>query len=280
MDFLRKINKQLIFDLDGTLTQSDGEISDLTIKILRDYSLTYPLIIATGKKLSEVNYYLKKINPSKAFAICYGGAFIYDYKNKKELASFGLDIKSILNLSHICAIKEVPFSISCLTKEFGYSFDHSHKKSLTQESDIILFDDFYSYSSFLQKNKELPLSFWIYNEGTSDYKTNKMIEIKNSLAIVSDFSFFMTKSRNIVISSTEAIKIKAVQWLMDYLNISEHDCIYFGDGYIDIDCFKFFNISVCMDSAEEEVKQHAKFIAPSSDKEGIFEWLSSNQDIL
>lgn len=280
MDFLRKINKQLIFDLDGTLTQSDGEISELTIKILREYSETYPVIIATGKKLTEVTYYINQIKPHKAYAICYGGAYIYDYNNKKELKVFPLDSSSLLKFSHICAVQEVAFSISYLSKDYGYSFDSSSKNILTKESDAFFYDDFYSFLNFIKKSKEFPLAFWIYNKTKSDYKTEKLIELKNSLSLISDFAFFMTKSWNIVISSKDAVKLNAIKWLMEFLNLAQEDCIYFGDGYIDIDCFEYFNTSVCMNSAEEEVKRHAKFITSSSDEEGIFEWLSANKDIL
>ncbi|WP_210379956.1 HAD family hydrolase, partial [Borreliella garinii] len=46
--------KMLVFDLDGTLLNSSHEISFLTLEVLLTLEKDFKIIIATGRRLSEI----------------------------------------------------------------------------------------------------------------------------------------------------------------------------------------------------------------------------------
>ena len=81
-------NYQLIaFDMDGTLLNSDKQISPETLNaIKRAGDAGKTVILCTGRNLAELNAFTEII-PGLRYLDCVSGACVYDLKEKKTLYS-------------------------------------------------------------------------------------------------------------------------------------------------------------------------------------------------
>ena len=79
-------NYQLIaFDMDGTLLNSDKQISPETLNaIKRADNAGKTVILCTGRNLAELNAFTKII-PGLRYLDCVSGACVYDLQEKKTL---------------------------------------------------------------------------------------------------------------------------------------------------------------------------------------------------
>lgn len=83
---------QLIaFDMDGTLLNSNKQISPETLNaIKRATDAGKTVILCTGRNLAELNAFTEII-PGLHYLDCVSGACVYDLKEKKTLYSQALD---------------------------------------------------------------------------------------------------------------------------------------------------------------------------------------------
>lgn len=83
---------QLIaFDMDGTLLNSNKQISPETLNaIKRATDAGKTVILCTGRNLAELNAFTEII-PGLRYLDCVSGACVYDLKEKKTLYSQALD---------------------------------------------------------------------------------------------------------------------------------------------------------------------------------------------
>lgn len=94
--------KILVFDLDGTLLNSNHEISFLTLEVLSTLGKDFKIIIATGRRLSEienVRNQLKEINIDNNYLVTANGAEVFLQENLifRHAMSYGL-VKEILKI--------------------------------------------------------------------------------------------------------------------------------------------------------------------------------------
>ena len=66
--------------------------------------------------------------------------------------------------------------------------------------------------------------------------------------------------------------------LLEKLGMTGKDLIAFGDGGNDIDMLDFAEYSYAMANGMQEVKDHAKFVAPANTENGVFKVLQEYLD--
>ena len=103
-------NYQLIaFDMDGTLLNSDKQISPETLNaIKRAGDAGKTVILCTGRNLAELNAFTEII-PGLRYLDCVSGACVYDLKEKKTLYSQALDPGIVKKLMEFAQEEELVF---------------------------------------------------------------------------------------------------------------------------------------------------------------------------
>lgn len=99
--------KILVFDLDGTLLNNSHEISFLTLEVLLTLGKDFKIIIATGRRLSEVKNVrnqLKEINVDNNYLVTANGAEVFLQENLifRHAMSYDL-VKEILKIRTVNA---------------------------------------------------------------------------------------------------------------------------------------------------------------------------------
>ena len=83
----------ITLDMDGTLLNSEKEISERTKAMIRRAAEEGKIIaLSTGRGLSELSEYLEQV-PEIGYLDCTSGAMIYDCKEKKVVVSTPMPVE-------------------------------------------------------------------------------------------------------------------------------------------------------------------------------------------
>lgn len=229
------VNKQIVFsDYDGIIYITEEDMPQ-NIKAINEYRrLGGKFVIVTGRSKSSVSNVIKQYNIPYDYIISNNGAVIFNKDMKKiyeqKIATDIVEkiiyyLKSNNNIEILFYDDEdkVEYHNQELLKIRIKTYDHELAQSIENEINIKFKDDVKAHSAF-----------------PGMYYDNH------------DFVIIDIVSKN-------AGKEKAINKLLQILNIEKEQVISIGDGRNDIDMIKEYN-GYSMETAEEEVKEVASKI--------------------
>lgn len=233
-----KLKKQIVFsDYDGTIYITEQDM-EKNIKIIEEYRrLGGKFVIATGRSKTSVNGVIEKYNMPYDYVIANNGAIIFDAHGNK--------------------IYEQTINVDISSKIINYLKSKENIKIFYYDE-----DDKVEY-----RNQELLK----IRARTPEIKTAKNIEMEiNSLfgdnviahAAFPSMYYDDIKDSLVDIVSIKAGKEKAIEQLLEILNMQSEQAITIGDGRNDIAMIKQYN-GFSMETAEDEVKAVATKIFKS-----------------
>ncbi|WP_297207061.1 Cof-type HAD-IIB family hydrolase [uncultured Brachyspira sp.] len=261
MNTLKNKIKLIATDLDGTLLNSNKEISDYNKKILFElmYNHNVELILSSGRPFEGLKSYkeLLKINN---YSIIFNGASIVD-NNENIVYRKTLD-------------ENISKTIIELSKDYNVCI-HVYDNGKY----IVSKENFY-IKSYVQIEKTVNVLYGLNN--VSDYRFDKMLilgereilnELKQKIDSKMDINSCFSGEKFLEIISKEANKGNALKWICENKGISIENAAAFGDNFNDIEMIEYAGIGVAMGNAEENVKQKANYIALSNDEDGVGKFL-------
>lgn len=259
---MNKLNIKIVFfDIDGTLTNSNQEISNKTIETLnKAYKKGIEIVLCSGRTNSYVCNYLKQINGAR-YAISSNGAEIYDLENKLNIFEDKMNFLEVKYLWDYCKDNKMPmvlnttydryankYTLRLDSKVFVKNIDFLSNENIFQ---IVIADNKYVNMQNLEKNIKSLKSTNVINY-SHDY-LNKLDTGNHWFDIV----------------KTNVNKGNAIKILLEKLNINPEYAICFGDSINDIDMFSECQIKVAMGNAIEVIKNKATYITDTNDNDGI-----------
>ena len=262
-----------ISDLDGTLLNKEGCISDYTIETInklidKGMNFTY----ATARSLVSATPITKNLNLNLPLII-YNGTFIIDGKSGKFIH------KNIFNDSQVEFVKNVmkknkinPMVYALIDgKErvtiINKKLNDGIKEYLTKRKDdprINLTNDLHSlyqgevyYFTVIGSYQELNSVYEILKDNV-DYNVAFQQEIYRA-------EYWLE------IMPKTASKANAILKLKEILKYDEVIC--FGDAINDLEMFKISNQSYAVENAVDQLKEQATAIIDSNENDGVANWL-------
>lgn len=263
-------NKYLIaLDLDGTLLNSDSEISSNSIKFLKELiSYGNKVVIASGRSDTNLEKFYNKLNLNTPL-ISYNGSKISFPNTKKKDISSKLDKEVVFKFinhfgqdSFVNILAEDDTNAYFKKKyELFESFFSAEKKEILigdvlknikrdlfsiifQSSDTSNNDNMYSYLKSI--NPEYGIRFW------HDAKV---------------YGEFYKEGIN---------KGSALKKVAKILKIKEENVIAFGDGTNDLEMLCAANHSFAMKNGSDTLKKYAKYVTNhTNSEEGVIKALES-----
>ncbi|WP_156286327.1 HAD family hydrolase [Oceanivirga salmonicida] len=240
--------KAVLTDLDGTLLDSNHELTDFTRNIMKKFiSKGYKLYIATGRIEMGAKRITDKIDTNISVVTINGARTVDKYG--KELNSIFLDEYS---------------------NKFLLDFDYE------KYGNDIYVNGYCGNEWYIVNNEQLPIYFknridddyrpkLISNEEFKKYRYNKIyfignlekiLEIKKVLdeKIGDRTNINIVGKNSVEIYSKEINKAKSSKLLLDIDNIKEDEVVVFGDGFNDFDMLNYFKNSYVMGNASKELK--------------------------
>lgn len=242
------IPKLFIFDLDGTLLNSENYITNESKEaIWKCKNAGNYIAYITGRGTIKTKKFIEGL-PCDAYA-CNNGSKIFC---KDEL------IKS--NCIDFTYAKEF-LKEECKNKEFFVVMEPY--KYLNYDDKKI--DNIYYFKSSIDNLPNKPIDMISIRERNGiNINTYSMLQFKKS------------GKSEIMVNSKDATKLNALKTIANFFNISKENIVSFGDDYSDLEIFENSGISVAMGNAIAELKQVATYVTDDNNSNGIVNFIKQH----
>jgi Cof subfamily protein (haloacid dehalogenase superfamily) len=248
--------KMVALDLDGTLLDSSGQLSDKHIQIIqRTREAGIHVLLATGRYYMQT---LRIVNALKFedILVTNDGAVTIKADTKEVMNDFSFYIKDVSHAIHFLRKNKIHFSV-CTAFDYyvEYIDDYQKEQCDKYETTYQIIDDVLSL-------REKIMKFTISdNHFVGGWQT---LEYPDHLRKRADAEFF----KEMVHCKT--YKTNAMINVLQQLKTSPSEMIAIGDYYNDIDMIEFAGMGIAMGNAPDEVKSKADDVTLSNDEDGVY----------
>ena len=254
--------KLIAVDMDGTLLNSEGKLSQITIDtVIEAINQGFHFILSTGRPIQGLQESIRILG-LKGPMITYNGAMIVMAENNNILYQTDLDSEDariILELGNkyettMCFWSQNKLYVNRLDKRVN---DY---KKISGVEPILL----NNYEEIVSRG--ITKILWY---DTSD-KLNEYIKRLN-LLLKPTVSFCTSKPVFLEFFNSKVSKAEALKKIGEYYNIDKAEMIAVGDGFNDLPMLEYAGLGIAMDNAPDDLKKNMQYVAPSNDNNGVAE---------
>jgi len=272
LEKLKKI-ELVVFDVDGTLVNDEGEIGDRTRQLIISLKKCGVLFsFASGRLHSALLPLAEDLKIYSPLISLDGSAiksvsskyFVYRSFLKQSQVKRAIEFseKYLLNIA-LCHTEAIYYTeqnsvIPKLMDKFGAVYEevNSYDDLMTKTLEIVFAGDNRRAVEFVRDKLSFPLTF-----GTS-------------------VSFFRSQTHEgiyyLEVRRSGSSKGKAMQRLIKFLKIKESRTAVLGDWYNDLSLFKSKGLKIALSNAIPELKKDADYVlTKSNNEEGVSEFLEA-----
>ena len=281
--------KLIAIDLDGTLLNSYGQISEKNKEILnKATNQNIEIVLASGRSSTSVKNIANDLEKCK-YIICGNGSLIYDLQKEEIIYDKFIERKKALQIIEICEQNSIYYNVYtenmviAKTLENNVLFYHQENanKPDSKKTKINLVTNIYEYVKNLEN--ENILKFTISDKSSIIFNSiiKKLREIKNI-----DVLDVAHMSRKIIKAGTEEVSLEyyyteitnenvdkwnAIKWLADRLNIDNNDIMAIGDNINDKLMIENAGLGVAMGNSNPFIKEIADKVVSNNNENGVAE---------
>ena len=278
--------KLVAIDLDGTMLNSYGEVTQKTKEIIKEVQKRgVEVIIASGRPIDSLKTISKEIECDNYF-ISGNGAILYDIKNNQILYENILKKSKVLDIIKICKENSIFFNIytekEVLAESLNFNVLYYYKENLNKNEEnkthINIIENIYEY---LLEREEKILKITICDNNQTIFNS-----ILKKIKEISDIEVLEIShmSRKMIKQGTEEIPIEyfyteisaknvdkwdAIEELAKRLDIKIEEIMAIGDNINDKKMIENAGMGVVMGGSTQEVINVADFVTDSNDNEGV-----------
>lgn len=279
--------KLIAIDLDGTLLNSYGEVSDENKKtILKAKEKGVKIVLTSGRPNSAMENFAYDVGADE-YMISGNGAVIYDLKNKETIYNNYLDKDKVLEIINVCEENSMYYNVyteECIiTKSLNYNtlFYHSEnqKKPPEKWTKIIITDNVIDYVKELKTSAFLKITVCdndrtIFQRMLATLKKDDEIDVID----ISHMSKKIVKSQGQIIpleyyyteiTNKNVDKWNAINFLIKKLCISKDEVLTIGDNINDEKMIENAGLGIAMENGSSKLKQMANDITDDNNKDGV-----------
>lgn len=256
--------KAVALDLDGTLLNSNEEISKENRDILKRLSENgVEILIVTGRPYPITKKIAQSLNIPLTL-ICYNGARVMDLETDEILFERVLDKEQVLKIIEFC--RENKKDLSLFQNDIWYvenldSYGTKYYKNNSKLNPVLKsFDTFNSFKM---------IKSIIIDENEVLYEIEK--NLKNILGDSVYYTYSQDKYLEILNKDVnKGITLKRV---LKTKGIDISDCIAFGDAQNDLEMLELAGVGVAMGNAHETLKNRVQYTTETNDNNGVAKFL-------
>lgn len=255
--------KIVAIDMDGTLLNSNGEVSVRTENAIhKAIDMGVNVVISTGRILRSAKVASKRLKLNNYIIACNGGIIVDKADN--IIHSLPINLNSIEKIMY-------------LGKKYNVYYHFYNEDSLFSNTYVQKIADYYNEREhkldikiFKEPNEILnSKDMKIYKFLFLDNNLEKLDMLRNELNQVSTIEVSKSWLNNIEVMDQNASKGMGLQVLCKKLDISKDNVIAIGDNENDLSMIKFAGLGVSMGNASDLVKNQAKYITSTNDEDGV-----------
>lgn len=279
--------KIVFIDLDGTLLNSKGEITEYTKNtLLEAQKRGIKVVLSSGRVSTSTMQFARQIGLN-GYIISGNGSVITDLETNEEIYVNCMNKNDVIKVIDICEENSIHYNVYTLretyTKNILYStlFYYYENKNLPNEKKVKI-----NICSDIKKavlnDSNMDISkITICNENKSIF--NSIIRKLKGVEGVNVLDVSHASKKNIA-SGTKNVEINyyytevskqgvdkwsAIEFLINKLNILPEEVIAIGDNANDVLMVENAGLGVIMGNAADAYKQHADYVTLDNDNEGV-----------
>lgn len=279
--------KLVAIDLDGTLLNSYGEVSNENKQAIKNaINKGVEVVLSSGRIGDSVESIAHDLSANNYY-ISGNGSMLYNMQEDKiEYENF-IEKEKMLKLIKICEENSIYYSIytenMVITKSLKYNvafynYENS-KKAFDKRTNINIVQNIYEYVENLKNNKFLKITICDDSEIIFSRIIDKFKKINNI-----DVLDVAHMSRKIIKEGTEEVPVEyyyteitnknvdkwtAIEILIKKLNIKREEVIAIGDNMNDKLMIKNAGIGVAMGQANPKIKEIADVVTQDNNNNGV-----------
>ena len=243
--------KMVAVDLDGTMLNSYGEVTENTKRVIKQtIQKGTEVIIASGRSIDSIKTIANEIGSTK-YMIAGNGAVVYDIKNDKIVYEKYIPKNKAIDIIKTCEQNSIYYNVytnksiiaSSLRFNVLYYYKENIKKEDSKKTHITLVEDILKYVEEMQDEKIMKIFICdstqsVFNsiikkfDGVQDLEVLDVSHmsrkvIKHGTTDV-PIEYYYTE-----ISMKNVDKWYAIEYLIDKLNIEKNEVMTIGDNMND-----------------------------------------------
>lgn len=279
--------KFVAIDLDGTMLNHNGEISEKTKEIVKKcIEKGIEIVLASGRPIDSMKTIAEELG-IKGYFIAGNGALVYDIKNDKVIYENCIKKEKVLEIIKICEENSIAYNVYTekviLTPNLKFNVLYYYKENLKREEDkktnISIIGDMYEYVKQMKEEKFLKITICDENSSIFHSIIKKIKEI-NEIEVL-DIEHM---SRKIIQQGTEEIPVEyfyteisennvdkwnAIKFLIEQLHIQTEEVMTIGDNINDKKMIENAGMGVAMKGSTPEIIKIAKEVTDTNDNDGV-----------
>lgn len=280
--------KLIAIDLDGTLLNSNGILSNETKKILQEINeKDIKIVLASGRMIDSIKTISKEIGELE-YLIAGNGSIVYDIKKEQILYKNLLRKEKVLEVIKICEENSIYYNIyterELLAPSLKYNVLYYNNENANREekdrTKINIIDNMYEYIKETEREDFLKITIcdedkMIFNSIIRKIKNIKDVDVldvehmsrKNIVqgTEVIEMSYSYTE-----VSAQNVDKWEAIKYILEKDNIKQEEVIAIGDNINDKKMIENAGLGIAMKGSTEEITKIAnKITEETNDSDGV-----------
>lgn len=279
--------KLVAIDLDGTMLNHYGEISQKTKEIVkRCIAKNVEIVLASGRPIDSIKAIAEELEVEGYF-IAGNGALIYDIQKDEMIYENYIKKEKVLEIIKICEENSIAYNVYTdkviLTTNLKFNVLYYYKENLKKEeskkTNISIVENMYEYVKNMKEEKILKIT--VCDESDSIFHSIiKKIKKINGIEVL-DIAHM---SKKIIKQGTEKISVEyfyteisasdvdkwnAIEFLMEKLGLKREEIIAIGDNINDKKMIENAGVGVAMRGSTPEIIKVAKKVTDTNDNDGV-----------
>lgn len=279
--------KMIAVDLDGTMLNSYGEVTENTKRVIKQtIGKGTEVIIASGRSIDSIKGIAQEIGSTK-YMIAGNGAVVYDIKNEKIIYEKYIPKNKALDIIKICEQNSIYYNVytnkSIIADSLRYNVLYYYKENLKKEDSkkthITLVDNVKKYVEEMKDEKIMKIFICDSTKSIFNSIVKRFTEIQDiEILDVSHMSRKIIKHGTVEIpieyyyteiSMQNVDKWYALEFLIDKLGIKKEEVIAIGDNTNDKKMIEEAGLGIIMKGSTPVVTEAADFVTDDNNNEGV-----------
>ena len=271
--------KLIAIDLDGTMLNTYGEVTETTKRILKEtIGKGTEIVIASGRTLDSIKNIAEEVGIN-GYIIAGNGSIVYDIKNDKKIYEKYIPKTKALNIIKICEENSISYSVytnkTIISRSLKYNILYYYKENLKKQENkktsITLTENVYEYVRNIQEDEKV-MKIFICDKTKSVFNAilKRINEIEDTETLeVSHMS------RKIITNGTQEIPIEyfytevteenvdkwfAIEFLAKKLEINQEEIMAIGDNVNDEKMIENAGMGIAMKGSAPKVIEIADYV--------------------
>ena len=259
--------KILVLDVDGTLVDSNREISKRTLTALRKVQQTgIRIVLASGRPVSGIMPIARQIELHNygGYVLAYNGAQVVDAASGETIFEKRVDPQLIPYVEK--KARKNGFGLFSYHRDFiiTNSPDNAHVKHEAEINDMrIVAEEEFSIAIDFAPCKVVLVS--------DDYEALTGLETHWQKRLDGTLDTFMSENFFLEVVAPGIDKSNTLAWLLDHIGVPTDEVMAIGDGVRDVKMLQMAGYGVAMGNAVNSVLACADAVTGTNDTEGVAE---------